>query len=333
MANIFEVAQRAQVSIATVSHVINNTRFVSEETKARVLDAMEQLSYTPNSVAQSLRSQKTKTIGLLIPILDDETSNIFFMRVAQGVEYVLKQKGYHLMLSNTNGVLDDEIEQIRHFNNRQIDGLIVAPAAGDQSGIHELVGDKYPVVFIDRKPEGIDGDFVLNDGFTGSYEAVSMLIKKGHRKIGILSGLLNLSPAADRYEGYRKALNDHGVAIDESIMLVGESSYDSGYAMAQKILTEARNVTALFIASNAISMGVIGFIQDKGLKVPEDIAIIGFDNYEWTKVSNPPLSVINQSSYELGVKAAEVLMKKVKKPSDHYREYRLPTNIIIRKSF
>jgi LacI family transcriptional regulator len=333
MATIIEVAKHAEVSIATVSHVINKTRNVTEVTKARVMKSMEELNYTPNSAARSLRSQKTKTIGLLIPILDDETSNVFFMRVAQGVEYVLKQKGYHVMLSNTNEDLAYEIEQIRYLNTRQIDGLIIAPPPGEHGSLKELINDIYPVVFVDRKPEGITRDFIMNDGFKGSYEAVNLLIEKGHRRIGILSGLLSLSPAVERLEGYKKALTDHGIPMDESIVLVGKSSFDSGYAMIQKILAENPDVTALFIASNAISMGAMGFIQDNGIKVPDDLAILGFDNYEWTKVSNPPLSVIQQSAYELGVKAAEVLLKKVQKPSKQYKEYRLPAKVIVRKSF
>ncbi len=332
MTTIKKVAQHAQVSTATVSHVINETRFVSEETKARVLKAMEELNYTPNPAAQSLRSQKTKTVGLLIPILEDETNNIFFMRVARGVEHVLKQNGYHIMLGNTNESLDYELEQIKYFTSRQVDGLIIAPSAGNHEYITEVSDDNCPVVFVDRKPDGVKGDFVLNNGFQGSYDAVKMLISKGHRKIGMLSGLLNLSPAQERLAGYRKALDDNGIPQDENLILIGESSFDSGYEMTRKLI-EGSDVTALFIASNAISMGSIGYIQDKGIKVPEELAMIGFDNYNWAGVSNPPLSVINQSDYELGVKAAEVLLKKLQKPSNRFKEYRLPTQVVIRTSF
>lgn len=332
MTTIKKVAQHAQVSTATVSHVINETRFVSEETKSRVLKAMEELNYTPNPAAQSLRSQKTKTVGLLIPILEDETNNIFFMRVARGVEHILKQSGYHIMLGNTNESLEYEMEQIKYFTSRQVDGLIIAPSAGNHEHIAEVIDDNCPVVFVDRKPDGVKGDFVLNNGFQGSYDAVKMLIDKGHRKIGMLSGLLNLSPAQERLAGYRKALDDHDIPQDENLILIGESSFDSGYEMTRKLI-EGSDITALFIASNAISMGSIGYIQDKGIKVPEELAMIGFDNYNWAGVSNPPLSVINQSDYELGVKAAEVLLKKLQKPSNRFKEYRLPTQAVIRKSF
>lgn len=332
MTTIKKVAQRAQVSTATVSHVINETRFVSEETKARVLKAMEEMNYIPNPAAQSLRSQKTKTIGLLIPILEDESNNIFFMRVARGVEHVIRQSGYHIMLGNTNESLDYEMEQMKYFKSRQVDGLIIAPSAGSHKNIAEIIDEDCPVVFIDRKPDGIKGDFVLNNGFQGSYDAVKMLIDKGHRKIGLLSGILNLSPAQERLAGYRKALTDHGIMLDENLILIGESSFDSGYNMTKKLI-EGSDVTALFIASNAIAMGSIGYIQDKEIKVPEKLAIIGFDNYDWGSVSSPPLSVINQSAYELGAKAAEVLLKKLNKPSNRFKEYRLPTQLIIRKSF
>ncbi|MDR4949703.1 LacI family DNA-binding transcriptional regulator [Neobacillus cucumis] len=332
MTTIKKVAQHANVSTATVSHVINETRFVSEETRTRVLKAMEELNYIPNPAAQSLRSQKTKTIGLLIPILEDETNNIFFMRVARGIEHVIRESGYHIMLANTNESLDYEKEQIKYFKSRQVDGLIIAPTAGNHEFIGNLVDEDCPVVFIDRKPEGIKGDFVLNNGFQGCYDAVKMLIDKGHRKIGILSGLLNLSPAQERLEGYRQALTDHGIPLDENLILIGESSFESGYEMTRK-LYEQFEITALFVASNAIAMGSIGYIQDKGIKVPEELAIIGFDNYDWGALSNPPLSVINQSAYELGAKAAEVLLKKLNKPSNRFKEYRLPTQLVIRNSF
>jgi LacI family transcriptional regulator len=332
MTTIKKVAQLANVSTATVSHVINETRFVSEETKTRVMNAMEELKYIPNPAAQSLRSQKTKTIGLLIPILEDESNNIFFMRVARGVEHVIRQSGYHIMLGNTNESIEYEKEQIKYFCSRQVDGLIIAPSAGNHENIAEMIDDDCPVVFIDRKPEGVKGDFVLSNGFQGSYDAVKLLIDKGHRKIGILSGLLNLSPAQERLAGYRKALTDHGIPLDEDLILIGESSFDSGYEMTRKLM-ESSDVTALFIASNSIAMGSIGFVQDKGIKVPEELAIIGFDNYDWGSVSNPPLSVIKQSAYELGAKAAEVLLKKLRTPSNRYKEYRLPTELVIRKSF
>lgn len=332
MTTIKKVAELAQVSTATVSHVINQTRFVSEETKARVLKTMEELNYIPNPAAQSLRSQKTKTIGLLIPILEDESNNIFFMRVARGVEHIIRKKGYHIMLGNTNESLDYEVEQIKYFQSRQVDGLIIASTAGSHENLAEVFDEECPVVFIDRKPEGIRGDFVLNNGFQGSYDAVKMMIDKGHRKIGLLSGTLNLSPAQERLEGYRKALVDHGIPYDENLILVGESSFDNGYDMTRRLL-EQSDITALFVASNAISLGSISYIQEKGIEVPEDLAIIGFDNYDWGAVSNPPLSVIQQSAYELGVKAAEVLLKKIRKPSNRYKEYRLPTQLIIRKSF
>jgi LacI family transcriptional regulator len=329
---IKKVADLAQVSTATVSHVINETRFVSEETKERVLKAMEELNYVPNPAAQSLRSQKTKSIGLLIPIMEDETNNIFFMNVERGIEHVIRQSGYNIMLANTNESLNYEMEQIKYFKSRQVDGLIIAPSAGDHTPIMEVIDGDCPVIFVDRKPEGIKGDFVLCDGFQGSYDAVKMLIDKGHHKIGILSGLLNLSPAQERLAGYKKALSDHGIPVDQNHILVGESSFDSGYKMTRELI-ESSSVSALFIASNAISLGAIGYIQDKGIKVPEELAIVGFDNYNWVVVSNPPLSVINQPAYELGIKAAEVLLKKIQNPSKRFKEYRLPTQVIIRKSF
>ena len=332
MATIKDVAKAAGVSTATVSHVINNTRYVSDKVRKNVMDAIAKLDYTPSVVAQSMRNQKTKTIGLLIPIIDDEMSNIFFIRVSKGIELVLKKNGYRLLFSNTDDDLDREIEQIENFNRQQIDGLIIAACPKDHSFFDDIVKNKYPAIFIDRKPEGISKDFVLNDGYGGSYDAVSYLISKGHKRIAILSGLINWSTGFDRLEGYKKALADHQIAIDDSLIFVGDSTCPSGYNMAKKMHEMKLDATALFIASNAILMGAIEYFGDIEIKIPEDYAIIGFDNNQWTKTNKPSLSVVEQASYELGKKAANLLLKKIKKSSSEYKTYKIPTKLIIRDS-
>ena len=327
------VAKRANVSIATVSHVINGTRYVSEETKAKVLKAMEELNYVPNSFAQGLRSKESKIIGLLIPIVEDETTNIFFMKMAQGIEKTLKKEGYNLIVSNTNENIEDEKAQIKIFNSRQIDGLIIVPTADDQSYMKDIVNDNYPVVFVDRRPKGLKKDYIISDSFQGSYDAVNLLIRKGHHKIGLISGkLIPYTQAHIRYEGYRKALEDANLPLDDSLVKVGNSKFEVGYQLTKELLNGQTDITALFVSSNIMAMGAMRFLIDNNIKIPDEIAVIAFDNYEWTKVTNPPLTVINQSSYELGVKAAEVILRKIKKPSQSYREYKLPTKLIIRNS-
>jgi Transcriptional regulators len=335
MANIFDVAKRAGVSIATVSHVINQTRFVTEETKAKVRSAMEELEYIPNISALSLRTQKTKTVGLLIPILKDEANCIFFMQVALGVESVLKAKGYFTFLSNTNDTLEREIEEIKNFNTRQIDGLIVAPAIGNHQFIDDLIKN-YNVVFVDRKPIGLKNrDCVISDTMTGSYDAIKKTIELGHRKIGIMCGELGkMSNADERYEGYKKALLEYGIPIEPDLIIEGESSLEAGYEMSKRLLSK-KSITSLFITSNIMAMGAMKYIQKQKIRVPEDLSITVFDDYNWTQTYNPALTVIRQHAHELGKKSAEIMLKRMDdqtKPQK-CKEYRLPVDVVVRESW
>lgn len=330
-ANIKKVAEWAGVSTATVSHVINETRFVAEETKQKVLQAMKELDYRPNSVARSLRSQRSKIIGLIVPVLSSDTSNYFFMEVAQGIEQVLKLHGYNLILSNSNEDIEVEKEQIKVLNSQLIDGLIIAPTASSQSYLHEALSDKYPVVFVDRKPEEYEGDCILADGFTGTYEAVSLLIQKDHKQIGYISGALGITTSDERLNGYRQALQDHGLDLKDDLIRIGSATFESGYELTKQ-LVQQHSISALFIANNIMTMGAMRFLQDIKINIPENLAVIGFDDYEWGRVVNPPLSVISQPSFELGCKAAEVLLQRINGSDIPYKEYRLSTELILRSS-
>lgn len=331
-AGIKQVADLAGVSTATVSHVINNTRFVSEDTKIKVFHAMEELDYRPNSIARSLRSQKSNTIGLIVPILPSDTSNFFFMSVAQGIQHTLKNHGYHLLLSNNSREqVEDEQEQIKLFNSKWIDGLIIAPIADDVSYLKNIVGTDYPVLFIDRKTVGFQGDCVLADSFGGSYKAVQTLLERGHRNIGLITGELGITTSNERFEGYKKALSDYGVPFDPSLVKASVSSFEGGYECAKELFAD-KAITALFVANNVLTMGAMKYLQEHRIKIPDDIAVIGFDDYDWTQITVPPLTVIRQPAYDLGVKAAEVMIKRISDPDMQHKEYRLPTTLVMRES-
>lgn len=335
MATIKDVAKKAGVSIATVSHVINETRYVSAETAGKVKQAMEELEYVQNAAAFSLRTQKTKTVGLLIPILKDEGDCIFFMQVALGVESVLKEKGYFTFLSNTNDDIEREMEEIKNFNHRQIDGLIMAPTIGDHAWMEPLVTN-YPVVFVDRTPDGIEErDCIISDSETGCYEAISRLIQLGHRRIGIIGGEIGIFPnAAERFEGYKKALFENDLPIDPELVCEGEQSIETGYVQCLRLL-EGKGVTSILVTSNLMAMGTMRALGERGIRVPDDISITVFDDYNWAKVSNPPLTVIRQQAYELGKKSAEILLKRIAQKSKmkRGRTYRLPTELVERDSW
>ena len=325
-----DVAREAGVSTATVSHVINKTRFVEKETKDKVLRVLKKLSYYPNAAAQSLRSQKTKVIGLIVP----DISNFFFTAVIRGIENTLKKYGYNLILADSDENLEIEKEQIRVFNAKLIDGLIVAPASGDHTFLKKLLNRDSPVVFIDRKPQGCcPGDCVLVDNVEGAYKAVSMLIKKGHSRIGVISGLPGLTTSEERIMGYKKALVNYGIKVDQNLIKIGDSRYDSGYKLMKELLLNS-NITALFVVNNLMTIGAIQFLKEKHVKVPDELAIIGFDDYKWASITNPPLSVVKQPSRIMGEKASELLIRRIKKEeTGDYKEYRLPTELVIRESF
>ncbi|THF75652.1 LacI family transcriptional regulator [Cohnella fermenti] len=329
------MAQLAEVSTATVSHVINNTRFVSLETKEKVYRAMEQLDFRPNAVAQSLRSQRSNTIGLIVPMLPSDTSNFFFMTVAQGIQKTLKRRGYHMLLSNNSTEeLEEEIEQIKLFNAKLIDGLIIASIAEDVGHLSETVNGKYPVVFIDRRPEGYKGDFILSDGFGATLQAVRELLDKGHKRIGFLSATLGISTSMERLEGYRKALEERGIAFDPALVREIPASFDNGRLAAQQLL-DGTDMTALFVANNVLTMGAMSYLQERRVRIPQELAVIGYDDYDWTKITTPPLTVIRQPSFELGEKAAEVMLSRIEEADgqeEEPREYRLPAQLIVRDS-
>lgn len=329
-ATMKDVAKQACVSVATVSHVINGTRYVSDEVRSKVLKTMRELGYTVNTIARSLRNQKTNTVGLIVP----DISNFFFSEIVQSVESVLRENNYKLVLVNTNENIDYEKEHIRVLKNQLIDGLIVAPATSatdGQSYLSEMIDENCPIVFIDRKPKGYVGDCILANNSEATYNSIDFLIKKGHEKIGIITGIPGLTTTDERLEGYRKALKDNGLGIDEALIKIGDSKVGSGYKLTKELLS-VQGITAIFVANNLMTIGSIKYLIEKQINIPKDIAIIGFDDYEWASISNPPLTVVKQPAYEIGEKAAQVLLERIKNPGMENNEYRLDSTFIVRNS-
>jgi len=329
VASIKDVAKIAGVSTATVSHVINETRFVSESTKSQVLKAMDELNYHPNLVARSLRSQKSKTVGLLIP----DISNFYYTSVADGIELTLRKNGYHVLLSNSYERVEVEMEMIKVFNSLQLDGLLMIPALGDQYYLNKALSGNYPVVFIDRRPKGIIRDQVLLDNMKSAHDITQLFIDKGHKKIGLITGYPDISTTSDRVLGYKNALKENNYPLDDSLIKMGDFSFQSGYDQAKDAI-ENEHATALFFAGDLMMVGAMNYINKQKIKVPEQVAIVSCNNFKWTQITDPPLSVVEQPSYEVGQKAAEILLYRMRNPNskNKYKEYRIPTKIIIRES-
>ncbi|HJB01196.1 MAG TPA: LacI family transcriptional regulator [Candidatus Mediterraneibacter merdavium] len=337
MANMKDVAKRAQVSVSTVSHVINGTRFVSEEVQRRVKDAMDAVGYIPNVVAHSLRTKKTNTIGLVIPIGNDENSNIFIMQVVLGIDSVLRDRGYCALLANTKDELQREIEEIRRMITRQIDGLILIPSVGAHDFIPELLKEK-KYVFVDRIPQGFeDRDYVVSDSFGGSYEAVDELIKRGHSKIGILCDIFGKYRNSDeRLLGAQKAYQDHGIEWKPEYICECASNMEEAQEKTKWLLNHT-DVTAILAVSNIMGMGVVKYLKEADIRIPEDISLTIFDDYAWTSIHTPTITTIRQDAFEMGRQSAKLLLEKLEFKEEGQiwkpRGIRLPTSLIIRESW
>lgn len=332
MTTLKDVAKYANVSTTTVSHVLNETRYVSEDTKMRVFSAIKELSYRPNSVARSLRRQESKIIGLVVPIYHDDSSNLFFMKASQGIEDELSQHGYSLFTSNNNENYLDEQKQIGKFCSQMVDGLIIAPTSDVPPTLLSGEPIPIPIVYVDRCPSKITCDCIRADGYQGVFDTVTALSQMGHKRIGFISGATKLTTGYERMKGYLEAIDTLSLPHDPSLVRMSHSDLQKGYEFAKSLITQNPDMTALVVACNTMSMGVVKYIQEAGISLPKDLALVVFDDYNWTSILSPALSVISQPAFEIGRKAAQILLKRIHKKGGVPEDIRLPTTFIKRGS-
>ncbi len=328
--SIREVAKLAGCSTATVSNVINNrSKFVSESVRKKVLEAMKTLNYKPNNFAQTLRKGKSNIVGMLVPDL----SNYFFTEMAHAIQSALNEYDYRLIVMNSEYDLEKEKQYIRQSVDQYLSGLVIASLAEKYSFIEDCFSDDFPVVFIDRNPLGCKKDCIAINNFQAAYEATQTLIRKGHQKIGIINGTLNISTSKERLAGYMAALEEAGIAPDEQLIKhrSKERRAEEGHRLIEELIEAG--ITAVFIVNNQMTIRVMQYLIDRQIEIPDRIAVIGFDDYEWASITKPSLSVIKQPTYEMGVKAAEIVMKRIQSPSADIQEnYVLPSKLIQRAS-
>jgi LacI family transcriptional regulator len=328
MATIREVAESAGVSYATVSHVINNTRLVSQETRNRVLAAMESLNYRPNALARSLRQGKTNTLGLVLP----DSANPFFAEISRSIEDEAFKKGYSVFLCNTELDTQRELFYVDVLSKKQVDGIIFV-AAGDQADSLEfLVGRNMPVVMVDRNVPNVEIDAVLTDNQLGGYLATRHLLELGHRRIACISGPSSITPSAERMIGYRKALEEAGVGYDERLILRGDYHAQSGMEITHSILKMNPRPTAIFALNDLMALGALRAAAEAGCSVPGDLAVVGYDDLEIARFANPPLTTIAQPKKEIGVRAIELLVDRISQKGRPPSRLVLPPELIVRRS-
>jgi LacI family transcriptional regulator len=328
MATIREVAERAGVSYATVSHVINRTRVVSQETRERVLAAMADLSYRPNALARSLRQCKTNTIGLVLP----DSANPFFAEISRSIEDEAFNRGYSVFLCNTELDIQRELFYVDVLSKKQVDGIIFV-AAGDQAdSLDFLQRQQMPVVMIDRDLPNVEVDAVLTDHRLGGYLATRHLILLGHKRIACIAGPSSITPSAERLTGYRKALQEARLGFDEKLILRGDYHARSGMELTHAVLRMKPRPTAIFALNDLMALGALRAAAEAGLSVPRDLAVIGYDDLELAQFTNPPLSTISQPKKEIGAQALNLLVERISQKSRPPTRRVLAPELIVRRS-
>jgi LacI family transcriptional regulator len=325
MPTLHDVARAAGVSIATVSATINQTAYVSPALQERVRNAIAAVGYHPDAIARSLRTRTTKTLGLII----SDIANPFFTSVIRGIEDVTNARGYTLVLCNTDERLEKERAYVDLLRSRRVDGVIMAPVGGpdDYAGFDAVMAA--PVVFIDRQVPA-RADAVVTDNVQGARDVVRHLLGLGHRRVGVIAGLPKISTSLERLAGYERALEEVGLRPDPAIVKVGYSRLEGGYRAAHELLAQAARPTAIFATNNLMTLGLMRAIAEGGLRCPEDISVACFDDFEWAAVFHPRLTTVAQPTYEMGAKAAGLLLSRLggETPGEPRRCVLAPTLVV-----
>ncbi len=328
-ATIKDVATRAGVSVATVSAVINNNKYVSPGLAQRVHESITALDYERNGLAQGLKKHTSHTIGLII----SDITNPFFTSVVRGVEDVANARGYSLILGNTDEDPKKEMSYMRLLESKRVDGLIVAVTQGNHAYLRSWPTHRLPLVGIDRLPSELGIDAVLLDNVAGARQAVEHLITLGHERIGIVAGLPGIITTQERLTGYKQALEAHGIPLDPALIVEGNSRLEGGERGALQLLTqETARPTALFVTNGQMIIGTLQAINRLGLRCPQDMALVGFDDFAWAAVMHPQLTTVCQPTYEIGQKAAQLLFERLEKRDAAPQVVRLQPRLIIRES-
>lgn len=323
-----DIAKEADVSVATVSHVINRTKHISDDTLNKVLKVIDRYNYVPNSAAKNLRQQSTKTAGLVVSSFPDS----FVTQMIFGIEERAKEMGYRILLVNTNEDNEYEEKTINLLHSKLVDGVILSPTSGDIQYLQKYTNDKFPMVMVNRFDPAITNiPRVTGDNLQLGYDATAHLLRHGHKQIGFIYSFPNVSTTNDRIRGYKKALDQFELPIWEENLIQGYATVKGGAAAVQQLLSKNKNVTALFVQNDLMTIGAIGKIKELGLRIPEDIAIIGFGDFSSAHIINPPVTNIVLPPETIGRTAFDVLLNKINNP-DYMSHIELPPSMLIRKS-
>lgn len=326
---IKDVAQSAGVSSATVSRVLNNNPQVDEAMRVRVMDAIDRLSYQPNRDARRLRAQTSNVVGLVI----SDIQNPYFISVIRGVEDAAYARQMNVVLCNSSEDLEKQAMYLRVMEAERVAGLILVPCHSQRDDdVKRLQKSGIPVILLDRALQNVQMDAVIVDNLRGAYDAVTHLISLGRRRIGLIGGLPHVRTGQDRDQGYRDALKAAKLPIDEKLMRGGDFTMETGYRLALDLLSDPQPPDALFVANNLMTLGALRALREKRIRVPEDVALVGFDDMPWSGELYSPLTAISQPTYELGQEAVHLLLRRLAKPEAVWHTVMLQTKLVVRES-
>ncbi len=328
MITIRDVAQQAQVSVTTVSHVINGTRFVSEEAKARVQAAIAALNYVPSAVARSLKSNRTHTVGMMIP----NNSNPYFAEIIRGIEDACFAAGFNVILCNSDDDPHKQAAYVRVLSEKQVDGLIVLSSGGDPELLDTLRTANMPLVVVDREIDDLAADLVEVNHEAGGRLATEHLVGLGHTRIACIAGPTELSSARQRVQGYRRALEAAGLPFDASRVVSRAFTPEGGHEAMSALLALPERPTAVFASNDLMAVGAICAAAQAGLRVPQDVSVIGFDDIALAAYINPPLTTIAQPKQQTGELAARLLMQRIRQPEHALQREILQPTLQLRQS-
>ena len=322
------VAERAEVSVNTASRAINNKPDINEETKKRVLQIAKELGYIRNAAAVALRTKKTGTIGVVIA----DNSNPFYAEVLNGIEEAAREKNYHIILANTQRDYQKEEEAINLLLAKRVDGLLITPVQDRDDDIKKLIEANIPFVIVGRDFENIEVDAVYNNEVKGGFLSTEYLIKQGHKRIALINGFLHKSPAKGRLEGYKKALNKYRIPLDESLISVGDINIEDGYERTKQMLEKNLDFTAIFAYNDMMAFGAMQAVKEKGLRIPEDIGLVGYDDIPFSSLISPSLTTIKLKKQELGIESVMLLLSHINGNREKPKKIMLDVELIIRET-
>jgi len=329
--SVRDVAAAAHTSVATVSRVLNNTGYFAKATRASVLKAAEDLNYQPSLRAKGLRQKRSNTIGLLIPNL----LNAYYIALADAISQLITKSGYQLLLSSTRD--DPALEQstLRQLIGHDIDGLLWVPTVGDRKTVNMLLTQNIPCVSIVRRVDGDRLDTIIFEDLAGSYAAVQYLIQLGHKRIGFIGGDINYNSNNDRWLGYRKAMQEAGLPVEEPLIKVGTVRDTWGSVATDDLLSMQEPPTAIFAASNAVMPGVMKTLLQHEVEVPNEMSLICFDDLDWFTFSNPSISAISISHRRIAESAVALLLQRIENSDEGKRPpvlMKISFELLLRKS-